>query len=88
MTNEKDKPTGPEDTEMRSLLKRSFAKQAPSEPVLRNVQRKIRERSKGKFYADGWSTTQARMSYALIAVAMLIIVAIAFLILGPMGFTK
>ena len=89
MTDEKDdKPNEGDDAAMRSLLKRSFATREPSRPVLGDVQRKLRERSKGKFYSDGWSTTQARVSYALIAVVMLLIVAIAYLVLGPMGFTR
>jgi hypothetical protein len=75
---------------MRALLKRSLAPtgEAPDKPVLAEVQRKIRQRSKGKFYSDGWSTTQARVSYALVAVIMLLIVAIAYFVLGPMGFTR
>ena len=77
---------------MRALLKRSLApketEEAPARPVLAEVQRKIRQRSKGKFYSDGWSTTQARVSYALVAVVMLLIVAIAYFVLGPMGFTR
>ena len=76
------------DDAMRALLKRSLEEHAPEQPVLREVQRKIRQRSKGKFYSDGWSTTQARVSYALVAVAMLLIVAIAYFVLGPMGFTS
>ena len=88
MTDEKDdKPTA-EDVAMRSLLKRSLGKGELGKPVLHEVQRKIRKRSKGKFYADGWSTTQSRMSYALVAGLMLLIVVIAYFVLGPMGFTK
>jgi hypothetical protein len=73
---------------MRALLKRALAPEEPPPHTLREVQRKIRERSKGKFYSDGWSTTQARVSYALVAVVMLLIVAIAYFVLGPMGFTS
>ena len=89
MTDEKDdNQAGGEHAEMRSLLKRSLGKAEPGKPVLRDVQRKLRERSKGKFYADGWSTTQARVSYVLVAGVMLLIVGIAYFVLGPMGFTK
>ena len=52
------------------------------------MQRKIRVRSKGKFFSDGWSTTAAKANYALVAVLMLLIVAIAYFALGPMGFTS
>ena len=76
---------------MRALLKRSLggetAKEEVAPDLLRGVQRKIRQRSKGKFYGDGWSTTQSRVSYALVAIIMLLLVAIVYVILGPMGFT-
>jgi len=73
------------DDAMRALLKRSLAEGGahPDRPVLREVQRKIRQRSKGKFYGDGWSTASARVNYALIAGVMLLIVAIAYFALGP-----
>jgi hypothetical protein len=54
---------------------------------LRGVQKRIRTRSRGKFYADGWSTSSSRVSYVLIAGAMLIIIAVAYFALGPMGVT-
>jgi hypothetical protein len=59
-----------------ALLKRSLAKTEDllGEPkadaeLLASVQRKLRKRSKGKFYGDGWSTSATRMNYTLIAVA-------------------
>jgi hypothetical protein len=78
-----------DDDAMRSLLKRSIemgAPPAPAQPdLLRGVQRKIRQRSKGKFFADGWSTTQSRVSYALVATLMLLVIAVAYFALGPIG---
>lgn len=91
MTNdEHDNPRGEEDDAMRSLLKRSLepAVPQPAKPVLREVQRKIRQRSKGKFFSDGWSTAGSRVNYALVAVVMLLIVAIAYFALGPTGFNR
>jgi hypothetical protein len=77
---------GPESSAVRALLKRSLAgpseREAPPD-LLRGVQKRIRKRSKGKFYADGWSTTQARVNYALIALVMLLLVAVAYFALGP-----
>lgn len=92
-SEEEKLPEGEEGDEadpMRALLKRSLTKAepAPQKPILREVQRKIRVRSKGKFFSDGWSTTAAKVNYALIAVLMLLIVAVAYFALGPMGFTK
>jgi hypothetical protein len=79
-----------DDDAMRALLKRASdagSAQAPEPDLLRGVQKKLRTRSKGKFYADGWSTSQSRINYGLVAVAMLIVIAVAYFALGPMGIT-
>ncbi|MBX3189115.1 MAG: hypothetical protein KF819_18985 [Labilithrix sp.] len=80
---------------LKALLKRSLAAPEPAEPskeeaekdraLLVGVQRKLRQRSKGKFYADGWSTTQSRVNYALVAGVMLVVVVAVYLAMGPMG---
>jgi hypothetical protein len=72
---------------VRELVKRAFssdtlAKDTPD--ILRGVQRRIRTRSRGKFFADGWSTTQARQAYLLVAVVTLLLAAIAYYALVPM----
>jgi hypothetical protein len=83
---------------MRALLKRSLTAatdahdQAVPEPVkdaqlLASVQRKLRKRSRGKFYGDGWSTAQTRLNYTLIALVMLVTVVAVYLALGPTGFS-
>ena len=81
-----------QDDAMRALLKRSLGESAreprPEKPVLREVQRKIRQRSKGKFFSDGWSTAGSRVNYALVAVVMLLIVAVAYFALGPTGLNR
>lgn len=82
-----------------ALLKRSLtpsepasdASEAPKEPseqdraLLLAVQRKLRQRSKGKFYADGWSTSHSRVNYALVAGVMLVVIVAVYLAMGPMG---
>jgi hypothetical protein len=77
-----------DDDAIRALLKRSAPPPRDAPALLHGVQKKIRARSKGKFYADGWSTTSSRINYALVAVAMLLIIAIAYFALGPMGITS
>lgn len=79
---------------MSSLLKRSLGGAedelpAPSKDalLLASVQRKLRKRSKGKFYGDGWSTSQTKLSYALVAGVMLVTIVAVYLALGPTGFT-
>jgi hypothetical protein len=76
-----------DDEQVRSLLKRALAtdvvaKDTPD--LLQGVQRRIRRRSRGKFFADGWSTGQAKVGYVLIALVTLVLVAVAYFALGPM----
>lgn len=83
-----------------ALLKRSLSQPEPAplpdaaaakEPseqdraLLLAVQKKLRQRSKGKFYADGWSTSQSRVNYALVAGVMLVVIVAVYLAMGPMG---
>jgi hypothetical protein len=67
----------------RALATDALAKDAPD--ILRGVQRRIRLRSRGKFFADGWSNTQARQAYLLLALALatLIVVGLAYYALLP-----
>jgi hypothetical protein len=93
--DEKDVPIDAKDDEaVRALLKRTLGagmsggpKDEPSPDLLRGVQRKIRQRSKGKFYGDGWSTAQSRVSYVLIALVMLVLAVVVYFVLGPLGLT-
>jgi hypothetical protein len=76
-----------DDEAVRGLLKRALAtdvvaKDAPD--LLQGVQRRIRRRSRGKFFADGWSTGQAKIGYVLVALVTLVLVALAYFALGPM----
>ena len=76
-----------DDEAVRSLLKRALANDVvakDSPDLLRGVQRRIRRRSRGKFFADGWSTGQARIGYVLVALVTLVLVALAYFALGPM----
>lgn len=75
-----------EDVAMQSLLKKAVERSDTQVPdLVAGVQRKLRKRSRGKFYADGWSTAASRTGYAVVAVAMLLILAVAYLVLGPTG---
>lgn len=93
MSNESKDPDDiehEEDPALRALLKRSLAQPVEESAekdklLLASVQRKLRHRSKGKFYADGWSTSQSRVNYALVAVIMLVVIAAVYLAMGPMG---
>ncbi len=77
-----------EDAAVRDLLRRAMSAGAMSSgeapDLLAGVQKRIRKRSRGKFFADGWSTGQARMGYVLVALVTLLLVAVAYYALGPM----
>jgi hypothetical protein len=81
-----------DDDAMRALLKRSLDDKGHAAPppreLLRGVQRRIRTRSRGRFFADGWSTSNTRINYALVAVIMLVIIGLAYFTLGPLGVSR
>lgn len=81
-----------EAADIRSLLKRVKEEPppAPKVDVLRGVQRKLRVRSKGKFYRDGWSTREdnPRGTYLITAIVMLVLVVVAWFALAPSGFAR
>jgi hypothetical protein len=87
MTDDEDvKLEEKDEAQVRDLLKRalsneSIAHDAPD--LLAGVQRRIRKRSRGKFFADGWSTSQARIGYVLVALVTLLLVLVAYYALGP-----
>ena len=77
-----------DDPALSALLKRSLGAAEPEaddKKLLVSVQSKLRKRSKGKFYGDGWSTSQSRINYALIAMVMLLTIVVVYLVLGPTG---
>lgn len=77
-----------DDEDVRALLKRVFpaggeGERAPD--LLPGVQRRIRRRSRGRFFADGWSTTHQRATYALVGLLTVLLSVLAYLGLAPMG---
>lgn len=55
---------------------------APS--LLRGVQKKLRVRSRGKFYGDGWSTASSpRSTYLVTSAIMLLLIAVVVFALLP-----
>jgi hypothetical protein len=74
--------------QLRALLKRALSEDAVAKEtpdLLRAVQRRIRKRSRGKFFGDGWSTSQARLGYVMVALITLLLVVVAYYGLGPMA---
>ena len=73
--------------EIRSLLRRAEAAEQPPVDLVAGFQRKLRKRSGGKFYADGWSTAKQPpiMTYLITSLIMLAVVAAAYVILRPLS---
>ena len=71
----------------RDLLRRAAAPPPPQRDVLAGVQRRLRSRSEGKFFADGWSTREQnpRGTYLITAAVMLLLLIVAYWALVPGG---
>ena len=84
---ERDSDRDERDAErLRALVKRALSTEAVAKEtpdILSSVQRRIRKRSRGKFFGDGWSTSQARIGYVLVALVTLLLVVVAYYGLGP-----
>jgi hypothetical protein len=85
MSESTDNDDDRESRAVRGFVRRALANDtaARSPDLLRGVQRRIRMRSRGKFFADGWSTSQNRLAYVLVALVTLLLVALAYYGLSP-----
>lgn len=75
-----------DDVDIRDLLRKALDPPADeAKPdILAGVQQRIRERSKGRFYADGWSTSPApRATFLVTSLVMLGVAVLAYWLLGP-----
>jgi hypothetical protein len=73
---------------IRELLRGALGKDEPVVPdMLHGVQRRIRARSKGKFFADGWSTTRQPpiSTFLVTSLFMLAILVLVYLVLSPLA---
>ena len=90
--HEADPDSAPGADSLRDLLRRTkeLPPPPPQKDLLRGVQKKLRRRSGGKFYADGWSTREEhpRGTYLVTAAVMLVLVAIVYLALVPGGIDR
>ncbi len=73
------------DEEMQSLLRGALKSREPESDLLRGVQARIRERSRGKFYDDGWSTAEHPpiYTYLLTTALMLAVLFVIYAVLVP-----
>jgi hypothetical protein len=72
--------------DLRSALKGGTAEDAPPD-VLAGFQKKLRERSGGKFYEDGWSTSRHPPinTYLITSLMMLAILGLIYVLLAPLS---
>ena len=77
---------GEPDESLRSMLRGALREEEPAPDVLAGVQKKIRERSRGKFYADGWSTAKhpPLNTYLVTSLLMLAVLGISYALLSPL----
>jgi hypothetical protein len=72
---------------LRGALRPPAGAVAPN--LLKGVQRKLRVRSRGKFYGDGWSTAESpKTTYLITAIIMLVLIAVLFFALVPWSSTS
>lgn len=80
-----------DDVDIKDLLRKALdppGKTPPSD-IVTGVQKRIRERSRGRFYADGWSTTLApRATFLVTSLVMLVVAVVAWFLLGPIDLTS
>lgn len=75
-----------DDVDVRDLLRRALDPPSESKPpdILSGVQQRIRARSGGKFFADGWSTSIAPLgTYLVTSLLMLAVAVTLWLLLAP-----
>jgi hypothetical protein len=84
-SDEKAAPPRVDEQRIRSILRSArFSNRTPSPDLLSGVQRRIRERSRGKFYGDGWSRSRAPTStYVVTSLLMLVILVLVYFVLIP-----
>ena len=77
-----------DEVDVRELLRSALAppKGGVAPELLHGVQRRIRARSRGKFYGDGWSTAKSpRSTYLITSLLMLVLIGFVFFVLVPWG---
>jgi len=76
-----------EDERLRSALRGALRVSGTAPDVLAGFQKKVRERSEGKFYADGWSTARYPPinTYLVTSLMMLLALGVIYALLAPIS---
>ena len=72
---------------IRALLRKSSRMEDDVPDLVAGFQRKLRKRSRGKFYADGWSTSKEPpiMTYLITSLLMLAVMGVIYALLAPLS---
>jgi len=68
---------GEDDDRLRSLVRGAMRDEGEPPDVLAGFQKKVRERSGGKFYTDGWSTSKNPPEFTYLVTGILMLIALA-----------
>jgi len=76
-----------EDERLRTALRTALRGAEEPPDVLAGFQKKVRERSEGKFYADGWSTARHPPvnTYLVTGILMLLALGVIYALLAPLS---
>lgn len=79
-------PRAFDEVDVRDWLRRATERESVVAPssVLKDVQRRLRDESKGQYFSDGWGTAPTpRETYLLTAAVILLALIATWLLLGP-----
>jgi hypothetical protein len=87
MSDSSDEATELEEERMRAIVRGALRGQGEAPDVLAGFQKKLRERSQGKFYADGWSTARHAPvnTYFVTSLLMLLALGVIYALLSPLS---
>jgi hypothetical protein len=87
MSEASDEVPDADDDRLRSALRGALRPEGDSPDVLAGFQKKVRERSEGKFYADGWSTSRHPPfnTYFVTGLLMLLALGVIYALLAPLS---
>lgn len=76
-----------DDEALRRMVRGALRDESPAPDVLSGFQRKVRERSRGKFYGDGWSTVRHPPinTYFVTSLLMLAALFVIYALLTPLS---
>lgn len=87
MSEPGEEATELEEERLRSIVRGALRGEGEAPDVLAGFQKKMRERSGGKFYAEGWSTARHAPinTYFVTSLLMLLALGVIYALLSPLS---